>query len=92
MPEPAGGPTVDAAKEKGKQILDQSKDVAKKAEAALKDAQEDPKQAAQDFLHTPFMRAALPFINGGLAGITTALSHFICLQTRHDCNNHYPTH
>lgn len=25
--------------------------------------------ARNDFLHTPFMRAALPFINGGLSGM-----------------------
>lgn len=24
---------------------------------------------ANDFLHTPFMRAALPFLNGGAAGM-----------------------
>jgi solute carrier family 25 oxoglutarate transporter 11 len=35
-----------------------------------KAAAENPKQVSQDFLHTPFMRAALPFINGGLAGMS----------------------
>lgn len=40
------------------------------AEAVMKTATENPKKATTDFLHTPFMRAALPFINGGLAGMT----------------------
>ncbi|KAF2398740.1 mitochondrial carrier [Trichodelitschia bisporula] len=33
-------------------------------------APEPTKQATASFLHTPMMRAALPFINGGLAGMT----------------------
>ncbi|KAF9729718.1 putative mitochondrial 2-oxoglutarate/malate carrier protein [Paraphaeosphaeria minitans] len=40
------------------------------ASAAMKNAAENPKQATQSFLHTPFVRAALPFINGGIAGMT----------------------
>jgi len=32
-------------------------------------AKADPIAAKNDFLHTPFMRGALPFINGGLAGM-----------------------
>lgn len=36
----------------------------------MKSATESPKQATSNLLHTPFMRAALPFINGGLAGMT----------------------
>lgn len=40
------------------------------ASNAMKNAAENPKQATTNFLHTPFMRAALPFINGGLAGMT----------------------
>ena len=40
------------------------------ASAAMKNAAENPKQATQSFLHTPFVRAALPFVNGGLAGMT----------------------
>lgn len=31
-------------------------------------------QAAQDVLHHPYMRAALPFINGGLAGMTATVA------------------
>ena len=63
---------ADAAKKKGKEVIEQgknaAKDATKRAEEVLKEAQENPKQAAQSFLHTPFMKGALPFINGGLAG------------------------
>jgi solute carrier family 25 oxoglutarate transporter 11 len=47
-----------------------SESVLSDASSAVKQATENPKQASKDFLHTPFMRAALPFINGGLAGMT----------------------
>ncbi|KAH4118325.1 hypothetical protein HBH98_140470 [Parastagonospora nodorum] len=40
------------------------------ASNAMSKAAENPKKATTDLLHTPFMRAALPFINGGLAGMT----------------------
>lgn len=40
------------------------------ASSAMSKAAENPKKATTDFLHTPFMRAALPFVNGGLAGMT----------------------
>ncbi|EMC99581.1 hypothetical protein BAUCODRAFT_63793 [Baudoinia panamericana UAMH 10762] len=33
-------------------------------------AREDPKAVTQDFLQSPIMRAALPFVNGGLAGMS----------------------
>lgn len=32
--------------------------------------EKDPAQAKREFLHTPLMRTALPFINGGLAGMS----------------------
>lgn len=35
----------------------------------MKTAAENPSKATHDFLHTPAMRVALPFINGGLAGM-----------------------
>jgi solute carrier family 25 oxoglutarate transporter 11 len=47
-----------------------SENVINDASTAVKSAAEHPKQATNAFLHTPFMRAALPFINGGLAGMT----------------------
>lgn len=40
------------------------------ASSAMSKAAENPRKATTDFLHTPFMRGALPFINGGLAGMT----------------------
>ncbi|KAF1912107.1 mitochondrial carrier domain-containing protein [Ampelomyces quisqualis] len=40
------------------------------ASSAMSKAAENPKKATTDLLHTPFMRGALPFINGGLAGMT----------------------
>lgn len=47
-----------------------SESVLSDASSAMSKAAENPKKATTDFLHTPFMRAALPFINGGLAGMT----------------------
>ena len=47
----------------------------KPAEAA-KQAAAETKKASSDFLHTPFMRGALPFINGGLAGMVATT----CIQ------------
>lgn len=47
-----------------------SETVLSDASSAMSKAAENPKKATADFLHTPFMRAALPFINGGLAGMT----------------------
>ncbi|KAI9733932.1 MAG: putative mitochondrial 2-oxoglutarate/malate carrier protein [Cirrosporium novae-zelandiae] len=35
-----------------------------------KSMMENPSAATQSFLHTPIMRVSLPFINGGLAGMT----------------------
>lgn len=35
-----------------------------------KDAATDPASGGNSFLKTPFMRAALPFVNGGLSGMT----------------------
>ena len=47
-----------------------SETILKDASETMSKAAENPKKATADFLHTPFMRAALPFINGGLAGMT----------------------
>ena len=59
--------TASRAVENAKQS---SEAVLSDASSAMSKAAENPKQATSDFLHTPFMRAALPFINGGLAGMT----------------------
>lgn len=51
-------------------------------------ASEKPEQGqgppAADFLHTPFMRAALPFINGGIAGMaaTTVIQPVDMIKVR----------
>jgi len=55
--------TIGNAKQRGEAALSE-------AESVVKAATDNPKQATSHFLHTPFMRAALPFINGGLAGMT----------------------
>lgn len=60
---------VEAAKRQTEAALTVAKDVAADAPAALQKARENPQAATQDFLHTPFMRAALPFVNGGAAGM-----------------------
>lgn len=61
--------TVEAAKRKTESVVNAAKDVAVDAPAAMQKAKENPQQAKQDILRTPFMRAALPFLNGGLAGM-----------------------
>lgn len=45
---------------------------------------EDPIAAKRDILHTPFMRAALPFINGGAAGMvaTTVIQPIDMIKVR----------
>lgn len=55
--------------EGAKRGLNAAKETAKEAPAAIKSAAENPAKVTQDFLHQPFVRAALPFVNGGLAGM-----------------------
>ncbi|KAL1997535.1 hypothetical protein VTN49DRAFT_66 [Thermomyces lanuginosus] len=50
-----------------------SKSFTESASKTTKSALENPSQAAKDFLHNPYTRAALPFINGGLAGMTATV-------------------
>lgn len=52
---------AESARNKTSEAFDSTRKLAEKAAA-------DPIAAKKDFLHTPFMRGALPFINGGLAG------------------------
>lgn len=61
---------MDAAKQKAEEAKNVAKEAVDKTQEIAEKAKEDPKAATQDFLHTPFMRAALPFINGGLAGMS----------------------
>lgn len=50
-------------------IKEGAKSAATKVETATTEAVNNPVQAKNDFLHLPFTRAALPFVNGGLAGM-----------------------
>ena len=60
---------VEAAKRKAEGALTAAKGAAEEAPAAVQKARENPEKAKNDFLHSPLMRAALPFINGGAAGM-----------------------
>ncbi|KAF2098193.1 mitochondrial carrier [Rhizodiscina lignyota] len=62
----AGSSAIEAAKRKSNEAINAAKEMPN----AVKAAAENPQKATTDFLHTPFMRGALPFINGGLAGMT----------------------
>lgn len=57
-------------------VKDGARSAAQKVESAATEAVNNPAQAKQDLLHTPAMRAALPFINGGLAGMFATM----CIQ------------
>ncbi|ORY05386.1 mitochondrial dicarboxylate transporter [Clohesyomyces aquaticus] len=54
---------IENAKQTGETVLSD-------ASSAMKSAAENPKQVTTNFLQSPFMRGAFPFINGGLAGMT----------------------
>ncbi|PNS15011.1 hypothetical protein CAC42_2240 [Sphaceloma murrayae] len=70
--------------EGAKRSLNAAKEGAKDAPAAIRSAAENPSKATQDFLHTPAMRAALPFINGGLSGMvaTTVIQPIDMIKVR----------
>ncbi|TAQ87515.1 hypothetical protein B7494_g4176 [Chlorociboria aeruginascens] len=53
---------AEAARKKTNEAFETTKRLADSAKA-------DPLAVKNDFLHSPFMRGALPFINGGLAGM-----------------------
>lgn len=50
-------------------VKEGARSAATKVEEAATEAVNNPVKAKNDFLHTPVMQAALPFINGGLAGM-----------------------
>lgn len=50
-------------------IKEGARNAATKVETATTEAVNNPIQAKNDFLHYPIVRAALPFANGGLAGM-----------------------
>jgi solute carrier family 25 oxoglutarate transporter 11 len=66
--------TIETAKEKSKAALDTAKDKSnvalEKSKQAAQLAVDDPKKAKSQLFQNPAVRAALPFINGGLAGMT----------------------
>ncbi len=72
----AGSQAMEAAKRKSESVLTSAKDAISDAPASMKSAAENPKQATVDFLHTPAVRTALPFINGGLSGMAATF----CIQ------------
>lgn len=51
-------------------IKDKALSAASKAKDTGKSALENPSAASESFLHHPWTRMALPFVNGGLAGMT----------------------
>lgn len=57
-------------------VTESARSAAQRAESAAAEAVQNPAQAKKDFLHTPAVRAALPFINGGLAGMFATM----CIQ------------
>lgn len=68
---------AEAARNKTSEAIDATKRIAETAKA-------DPLAAKTDFLHTPFARAALPFVNGGLAGMvaTTVIQPIDMIKVR----------
>ena len=60
---------MDEAKAKAEQAKQAAEGAASRTKELVEKAQEDPKAAKDDFLHTPLMKATLPFINGGLSGM-----------------------
>ncbi|GAB7337898.1 hypothetical protein MBLNU457_4288t1 [Dothideomycetes sp. NU457] len=70
--------------ESAKRTLNKAKDAAQDAPAVIKQAAENPGQATQKFLHQPWVRAALPFVNGGVAGMvaTTVIQPIDMIKVR----------
>lgn len=68
---------AEATRNKTSEALDATKRLADTAKA-------DPIAAKNDFLHTPFVRAALPFVNGGLSGMvaTTVIQPIDMIKVR----------
>jgi len=50
-------------------IKESARSAATKVEEVAQEAAHNPAQVKNDFLHLPLTRAALPFVNGGLAGM-----------------------
>jgi solute carrier family 25 oxoglutarate transporter 11 len=67
-----------------KQAAEAARTRSSEAMGTAKSVQGETVAVANDFLHTPFMRAALPFINGGLAGMvaTTVIQPVDMIKVR----------
>ena len=65
-------------------VRDTAKSAAQKVEKTATETVNNPKQAKNDFLHAPVTRAALPFINGGAAGMiaTTCIQPIDMVKVR----------
>ncbi|KAI9882792.1 MAG: putative mitochondrial 2-oxoglutarate/malate carrier protein [Watsoniomyces obsoletus] len=61
---------MEAAKQNADAAVAAVKEKSARASAELKTAASETATSPTDLLHRPFMRTALPFINGGLAGMT----------------------
>lgn len=66
----AGSSAFEAAKRQSAAALNSAKESLNEGSQSVKAAAENPSRATTDFLHTPWVRATLPFVNGGLAGMT----------------------
>jgi solute carrier family 25 (mitochondrial oxoglutarate transporter), member 11 len=68
---------AESARKQTTEALESTRKMAEKAAS-------DPIAAKTDFLHTPIMRAALPFINGGLSGMvaTTVIQPVDMIKVR----------
>lgn len=68
---------AESARRKGNEALESGSRIAEKAAA-------DPVAAKNDLLHAPFVRAALPFVNGGIAGMvaTTVIQPIDMVKVR----------
>lgn len=75
---------VEAAKRKTQDALSAAKGAGGDAQVAVQKASENPQQAKKDLLHSPIMRAALPFLNGGAAGMvaTTCIQPIDMIKVR----------
>lgn len=67
-----------------KQAAEAARTRSSEAMGTAKSVQGETAAVANDFLHTPFMRAALPFINGGLSGMvaTTVIQPVDMIKVR----------
>jgi solute carrier family 25 (mitochondrial oxoglutarate transporter), member 11 len=65
-------------------VKDTAKTTANKVENAANEAVSNPVQAKRDFFHLPVVRAALPFVNGGLSGMiaTTCIQPIDMVKVR----------